>query len=164
MLSLIAAVTDNGIIGNEGTLIWTIKKDLKHFRDKTMGKKMIMGRTTFESFRKPLPGREHIVLTRDESYDVPEGVKLIHGMEEALEYSRLDEEVFVIGGGEIYRKLILHCSTLYITWVHSDFEGDTVFPVEMLDSFELVESIDDTDDESGMKLTFAEYRKKTRKN
>ena len=135
MLSLIAAVTDNGIIGNEGTLIWTIKKDLKHFREKTMGKKMIMGRTTFESFRKPLPGRDHIVLTRDESYDVPEGVKLI-----------------------------LHCTSLYITWVHSDFDGDTVFPVEMLDSFELVESIDDTDEESGMKLTFAEYRKKTRKN
>lgn len=160
MLSIMVAVADNGVIGKDNQLVWKIKKDLKYFRQMTLGKKIIMGRKTFEGFPKPLPNREHIVLTRSRDYIAPEGVEVIHGVEEARAYGRGDEEVFVIGGGEIFSKLIDDCQRLYITWVHKDFEGDTYFPVEKIEGFRLVESRDDLDEESGIPITFTRYEKK----
>src|SRR5690554_1151082 len=135
MLSLMVATTKEGVIGKEGTLIWRIPTDLRYFKEKTMGKKMIMGRKTFESLPGMLPGRQHIVLTRRKDYEVPEGVMLIHDFSEVDPYMESEEEVFLIGGGEIFRHFLPLCERLYITWVKEDFEGDTFFPVEEIGNF-----------------------------
>ena len=160
MLSIMVAVADNGVIGKDNQLVWKIKKDRKYFRQMTLGKKIIMGRKTFEGFPKPRPDRKHIVLTRSKAFSAPEGVEVIHEVEEARAYGRTDEEVFVIGGGETFSKLIDDCQRLYITWVHQDFEGDTYFPVEKIEGFRLVESRDEVDEESGIPITFTRYEKK----
>lgn len=160
MLSLIVAVTENGVIGKEGTLIWRIPSDLKYFKEKTMGKRMIMGRKTFESLPGLLPGRKHVVLTRNKDYEVPEGVELLHDFQEIHKYGEMEEEVFIIGGGEIFRHFLPECQRLYITWVKKDFQGDTYFPVEELESFQEVERTEALDEFSGIPLTFTVYEKK----
>lgn len=160
MLSLIVATTRDGVIGKEGKLIWRIPTDLKYFKKKTMGKKMIMGRKTFESLPGLLPGREHIVLTRRKDFEVPEGVKLIHDFKEVDIYLNSDEEVFLIGGGEIFTHFLPLCSKLYITWVKKDFEGDTYFPVEEIKKFTEVKRESVFDEYSGIELDFAVYERK----
>jgi len=159
MLSLIVATTQEGVIGKEGTLIWRIPTDLKYFKEKTMGKKMIMGRKTFESFTRPLPGREHIVLTRKKDYKVPEGVVLIHDFDDVNPYIESDEEVFLIGGGEIFTHFLPSCRRAYITWVKKDFEGDTYFPVEEIEKFTEVKRETVYDESSGIELDFTVYEK-----
>ncbi|HCW73954.1 MAG TPA: dihydrofolate reductase, partial [Clostridiaceae bacterium] len=104
-------------------------------------------------------GREHIVLTRSEDYKVPEGVKLIHSLDEVLEYENLDEEVFIIGGGEIFRYFMPKCNRLYITWVNKAFEGDTYFPVNMIEGFNEVKREDVTDETSGISISFTVYER-----
>lgn len=159
MLSLIVATTEKGVIGKEGTLIWRIPTDLRYFREQTMGKKMIMGRKTFESFPSPLPGREHIVLTRKKDYEVPEGVRLIHDFSEVDSYLESEEEVFIIGGGEIFSHFLPLCDRLYITWVKKEFEGDTFFPVEEIESFTEVKRETAFDVASGIEVDFTVYEK-----
>ena len=160
MLSLIVATTRDGVIGKEGKLIWRIPTDLKYFKKKTMGKKMIMGRKTFESLPGLLPGREHIVLTRRKDFEVPEGVKLIHDFKEVDIYLNSDEEVFLIGGGEIFTHFLPLCRKLYITWVKKDFEGDTYFPVEEIEKFTEVKRESVFDGYSGIELDFTVYERK----
>lgn len=160
MLSLIVAVTEKGVIGKEGTLIWRIPSDLKYFKEKTMGKRMIMGRKTFESLPGMLPGRKHVVLTKNKDYEVPQGVELIHDFKEVEKYRLSDEEVFIIGGGEIFRHFLPDCQRLYITWVGKEFQGDTYFPVDELESFQEVERTEALDEFSGIPLTFTVYEKK----
>ncbi len=159
MFSLIVAATKDGVIGREGELPWRIPSDLSYFKRMTMGKKMIMGRRTFESLPGMLKGREHIVLTRSEEYKVPDGVKLIHSLEDVLDYENLDEEVFIIGGGEIFRYFLPKCSRLYITWVNRAFEGDTYFPVNMIEGFKEVKREDVTDETSGISISFTVYER-----
>ncbi len=159
MLSLIVATTKEGVIGKEGTLIWRIPIDLKYFKEKTMGKKMIMGRKTFESLPGLLPGREHIVLTRKKDFEVPEGVKLIHDFKDVAQYISSEEEVILIGGGEIYNHLMPLCKKLYITWVKKEFEGDTYFPVEEIKNFTEVSRETVYDEVSGVELDFTVYEK-----
>jgi len=160
MLSLMVATTKEGVIGKEGTLIWRIPTDLRYFKEKTMGKKMIMGRKTFESLPGMLPGRQHIVLTRRKDYEVPEGVMLIHDFSEVDPYMESEEEVFLIGGGEIFRHFLPLCERLYITWVKEDFEGDTFFPVEEIGNFREVKRETVFDETSGIELDFTVYERK----
>jgi dihydrofolate reductase len=138
IISLISAVAKNGVIGGGNTLVWDIPEDLKHFRDKTRGHTVIMGRKTFESIGRPLPNRKNIVITRDPSY-ASEGINVVGSLDEALRLASLEQgkefeenqdevEVFVIGGGEIYKQAIDRANKLYITEVHQDFDGDTKFP------------------------------------
>jgi len=159
MLSLIVATTKEGVIGKEGTLIWRIPTDLKYFKKMTMGKKMIMGRKTFESLPGILPGREHIVLTRKKDYKVPEGVKLIHDFKDVDSYIDIEEEVFIIGGGEVFTHFLPMCRKLYITWVKKDFQGDTYFPVEEIEKFTEVERETVCDEMSGLELDFTVYER-----
>jgi len=130
-VSLIVAVAENGVIGKDGNLPWHIPGDLKWFKETTMGKPMIMGRKTWESFGKPLPGRPHIVMTRDANYKAA-GATVCQNLEEALEAASgmLDEtgEVMIIGGGEIYRMALPSVDRLYLTEVALSPEGDTRFP------------------------------------
>ncbi len=164
MFSLIVAATKDGVIGKNGDLPWRIPSDLSYFKRMTMGKKMIMGRRTFESLPGMLKGRELIVLTRSEDYKVPDGVKLIHSLEDVLDYENLDEEVFIIGGGEIFRKFIPKCNKLYITWVNRAFEGDTYFPLEMIEGFKEVSREDATDEVSGISVSFTVYERSAEHN
>lgn len=126
-VSFIAAVSDNGVIGRGGGLPWHLPGDLKWFKDKTLGHTMIMGRKTFESIGKPLPGRKTVVVTRDPSF-VPNGVALARSVDEALGKAGEDEEVFIAGGGDIFRQTLRVADRMYLTRIHADIEGDTRFP------------------------------------
>ncbi len=161
MFSLIVATTEDGVIGRDGKLIWKIPTDMKYFREKTMGKKMIMGRKTFESFGRPLPGRTHIVLTKNEDYQVEDGVILLHDFKEVNQYKDLDEEVFIIGGQEVFNHFMKDCDTLYITFVKKTFEGDTYFPLEQLKDFIEVHREEVIDEKSGIPIAFTRYERKT---
>lgn len=126
-LTMIAAVAANGVIGRDNQLIWHLPDDLRRFKRLTMGRAIIMGRKTFESLPKLLPGRAHYVLTRNRNYAVPEGVALCHSPEELL--AKLpDGENFVIGGGEIYQILLPYADRLALTEIEKDYDGDAFFP------------------------------------
>lgn len=128
MISFMFAMDENRIIGKDNTLPWYLPADLQYFKKVTMGHPILMGRKTYESIGKPLPGRENIILTRNADYQ-QEGITVISDMKEAVAYAdALDEEVFVIGGAEIFQQLISDCKRLYITQIHHSFEGDTYFP------------------------------------
>lgn len=124
-LTAIYARAANGVIGKDGALPWHIPADLKRFKTLTMGASMIMGRKTFDSFGKPLPGRRHIVLTRDEDWHA-EGAEVAPSPAKALAMAGPD--AWVIGGAEIYRLLLPNCQRIELTEIHADYEGDTVMP------------------------------------
>ncbi|MGI9402172.1 MAG: dihydrofolate reductase [Rhizobiaceae bacterium] len=132
-LAIIAAIGRNGVIGVDGELPWRLSSDLKRFKQITMGKPIIMGRKTFDSIGKPLPGRCNIVITRNDGFLVP-GIEVAANIESGISIARRYaaeenlEEVHVIGGGEIYSRTIEFADRLYITHVHSSPEGDTKFP------------------------------------
>ena len=119
------ARADNGVIGKDGRLPWRISADLKRFKANTMGKPMIMGRRTFESFPSPLPGRRHIVLTRSHDWD-PEGAEIAHSKADALAMVGDDvDDVAIIGGAEIYSLFLDIADRIELTEVHIEPEGDT---------------------------------------
>ena len=125
-LVLLYARAANGVIGREGGLPWYLPADLRHFKAQTMGKPMIMGRKTFESFPSPLPGRRHIVLTRDRTWQA-EGAEVAHSVDEALAKAG-SGKIAVIGGAEIFALLLDKASRVELTEIHADYEGDTVMP------------------------------------
>ena len=130
MLSLIAAVARNRAIGKDNQLLWHLPEDMRHFRETTRGKPVIMGRKTWESLPdvfRPLPGRRNIVISRNPAYDAP-GATLAGSLEEAVRLAQDDAEVFVIGGAEIYRQALPLAQRLYLTEVARDFDADAFFP------------------------------------
>lgn len=138
-LSLIVAMSDNRVIGRAGGLPWHLSADLRRFKRLTMGHFLLMGRKTYESIGRPLPGRTSIVITRQSDYQVPAGVLLARSLEEALQMVRGEEEVFVIGGGEIYEQTLPLAARLYVTRVHAMVEGDTYFPTFDEQAWQIVE-------------------------
>lgn len=130
MISIIAAIAENNIIGGDNKLLWNIPDDLKRFKNLTSNHTIIMGRKTFESLPGVLPNRHHIVLTRDKNYTInSDSVTIVYNLKEIVDkYENSVEEVFVIGGGEIYLSFLPYCKNLYLTKVHKDFNGDTSFP------------------------------------
>lgn len=128
MISIIVAMAENRVIGGGNSLLWHISEDLKRFKRITTGHPVIMGRKTFESMgSRPLPNRDNIVITRNESYRA-EGCRIARSLDEAVDMFKDSEEVFIIGGGEIYRQAMPHADKLYITEVMRAYEGDTYFP------------------------------------
>jgi dihydrofolate reductase len=132
-LSIIAALTDDGVIGFENRLPWHLPEDLKRFKKLTLGHPVIMGRRTFDSLGKPLPGRTNIVLTRNRAFR-GDGILTAAGLEEAIATARTPRaecdpaEIFVIGGAEIFRQAIPRADRLYLTLIHRPFAGDVHFP------------------------------------
>lgn len=128
-VSLIAAVGERSVIGTDGGLPWRLPADMKHFRRTTMGKPVVLGRTTYESIGKPLKGRTNIVVTRDPDYRA-EGCVVVHDIESALRAAQTTgaDEVMVAGGASLYRALLPRADRLYLTRVRADVKGDTFFP------------------------------------
>ncbi len=128
-LSIIVAVADNGVIGRDNSLPWRLSADLKRFKELTMGHHLLLGRKSFDSVGRPLPGRTMVVISRGKP-SLPEGVLLAHSLDEAIAIARAagDGEAFVGGGGEIYRLALPLAERIYLTRVHADFDGDTKFP------------------------------------
>lgn len=128
MISLIVAHDLNRVIGHENKMPWHIPSELAYFKEKTMGKAIVMGRNTFESIGRPLPGRLNIVITRNQSYH-QEGVTVVHTIEEAIALARkYHDEVMVIGGEQIFKEVLPYADLLYVTCIEYQFEGDTYFP------------------------------------
>ncbi len=138
MLSIIVAVAANGIIGGENRLLWHISEDLRHFKSITSGHPVVMGRKTYESLGRPLPNRRNVVITRS-NIEI-EGCDVVHSLEEALGLFTPDDNVFIIGGAEIYRATLPMADRFYLTRVHRDYEGDTSFPEWSEEEWQLVES------------------------
>lgn len=125
---IIVAVAENNVIGKDGKIPWHIKEDFQHFKKLTMGCPCIMGDKTYESLPiKPLPGRENIVLTFDKNYH-PEGVIIKYSFEDALEYCKNNEKIFIIGGASIYKQGLKFANRMELTRIHKNYEGDTYFP------------------------------------
>ncbi|GAB3173061.1 dihydrofolate reductase [Telluribacter humicola] len=137
IVSFIVAVSENSVIGADNDLPWRLPDDLKRFKRLTMGSPMIMGRKTFESIGKPLPGRTTIILTRSEDYQV-EGAEVVHSLEDALKLARSlkTEEVYVIGGGEIFNQAMPQAGRIYLTKVLTSIEGDTFFTIPDLENWQ----------------------------
>lgn len=162
MISLIAAVARNRVIGNAGRLLWHLPEDMKYFRETTRGKPVIMGRKTWESLPeafRPLPGRQNIVISRNPAYLAP-GATLAASLDEALQHASLADEVFIIGGAELYRLALPLADRLYLTEIDADFEGDAYFPeVPAADWAEVSRRAAQDDNPSGLNYAFAVYRR-----
>ena len=126
-ISLIAAMDRNRLIGAENRLPWHLPADLQHFKALTMGKPIIMGRVTFESIGRPLPGRHNIVVTSDSAFDA-EGCTVVHSVDQALAAASRHPEAMVIGGAALYGQLLARARRMYLTLVDGEFEGDVYFP------------------------------------
>jgi dihydrofolate reductase len=148
IVSIIAAVSDNGVIGLAGDLPWRLPADLRRFKKLTMGHHLIVGRKTWDSIgRRPLPGRVMVVMTRSRSFTT-EGAVVVHSLAEALRVATEDDEVFIAGGSGIYRIALPVADRFYLTRVHGDFEGDTRFPPWDKDAWELVAEEDHQADDT----------------
>ena len=137
MISIIVAVSANNVIGDEGGLPWELPEDLRRFKQVTMGKPMIMGRETYDSIGRALPGRKNIVLTRQDDF-AAEGCEVVTSIDAALEAAGDAEEIMVIGGGEIYRQFLPTADRIYLTRVQGEVEGDTRFPELDMDEWDVV--------------------------
>ena len=126
-VTLVVAVADNGVIGRDNALPWHLPEDLRRFKRITLGKPIVMGRKTFESIGKPLPGRLNIVMTRDADYR-REGVTVVHGVEGALRAAGAAEEVMVIGGSDLFRLFLPSATRVHLTRVHAEVTGDVFWP------------------------------------
>ena len=127
MIIMIAATAENNALGKNNELVWHLPNDFKRFKNLTSGHHIIMGRKTFESFPKPLPNRTHIVITRQQDYN-PEGCIVVNSIEEAIKSCPIDENIFIIGGGEIYNLGLPFSDKIELTIVHHTFEADAFFP------------------------------------
>nr|WP_238314948.1 dihydrofolate reductase [Methylobacterium organophilum] len=125
-ITLVVAVARNGVIGRDNGLVWRLRSDLQRFKALTMGKPLLMGRKTWDSIGRPLPGRRTLVLTRDKGF-AAEGAEVVHGWDEALEAARAPE-LMVVGGAEIYRLALPRAALIHLTEVDAAPEGDVLFP------------------------------------
>ncbi len=171
-LAIVVAVSRNGVIGRDGDMPWKLSTDLKRFKAMTLGKPMIVGRKTLDSYGgKPLPGRPHVVVTRDMTRQI-EGVQIAGSLREAIDKAQaiaLDigaDEIGILGGGQIYRQAIDVADVLYITHVEADIpDGDTVFPDIDSEIFEKVsEEAVPAGEKDNYPTRFAVYRRKIAAN
>lgn len=159
--AIIAAVAANRIIGKDNDLVWRLPVDLRHFKNTTTGHYIIMGRKSFESIGKPLPNRTSIIITRNQDYK-QEGAFVVHSLEAALAKAENDKQdkVFILGGGQIYRKAISISDYMYITEVHESFEGDTLFPeIDQAIWREVLREDFPADEKNRYDYSFVEYKR-----
>lgn len=165
MIHLVVAKSDNNVIGHDNQLIWHLPNDWKHFKEITTGHPIIMGRKTFESIGRPLPNRTNIIITRNKNYSI-ENTKVAHSLNEAIEIAKkIDEDIFIIGGGKIYEQALDLVDILEVTEVHENFEGDTYFPVIDLNVWKEISRIKHHKDEKNkFDYSFVRYERKLDSN
>ncbi len=157
---MIAAAAENNALGKDNDLVWHLPDDFKRFKRLTSGHYIIMGRKTFESFPKLLPDRTHVIITRNKDYQ-PEGTIVVNSLEEALRVSKLDEQPFIIGGGEMYKMGLEKADRIELTRVHSEFDADTYFPEINEANWELVkEKFHEKDEKHDHSFTYLTYDRK----
>jgi dihydrofolate reductase len=127
VISIIVAMAKNRVIGAKGAIPWHLPEELKRFKRLTLGHHLVMGRRTWESIGRPLPGRTSVIVTRQRGYSAP-GAKVVHSLDEAIAACGADGEIFVIGGGELYAQALPRAARLYLTTVEADVAGDTLMP------------------------------------
>lgn len=159
IVSLIVAVSENGVIGRGGRLPWKLPADMARFKALTMGHPIIMGRRTYESIGRPLPGRRNIVLSSQPDFS-PAGVEVVGTWEAALDRVQGDGEVFVIGGAALYRKALPDADRLYLTLVEGKVEGDTFFDIPVATHWRLTsEEFRPPDKDHAFPLSFKVYER-----
>ena len=161
-VSLIVAVSSNGVIGRGGDLPWYLPADLKHFKRTTMGHHLIIGRRTWEEVGKPLPGRTMVVVTRIRRL-APEGAQVVRSVEQALELAAADDEPFIVGGSQIYTIALARdlVDRIYLTRIHAEVEGDAFFPEFDLDDWELIsEEHHGADEKNEFPYSFLVYERR----
>ena len=166
MLSAIVAVSENFVIGLQNELPWHLPADLKRFKRLTMGHHIVMGRKTYESIGRPLPGRTSVVVTRDATYCPPgarsDDVLVVPSLDAALESVADDDEAFIIGGESIFRLALPVTERLYLTLVHADVDGDVYFPGESLADWKLIrEEAHPADERHEYPYSFRVYSRRT---
>lgn len=160
VLSIIVASAENSVIGRNNALIWHISADLKHFKQLTTGHTIIMGRKTFESIGKALPNRRNIVISRNPGFKA-EGCEIVESIPMALEISKSEDEVFIIGGGTIYHEMWDQADRLYLTLVHTQVEGDTFIPAIDPEFWTEIRREDGkADDKNEFDYSFVDYERK----
>lgn len=147
LISMIAAMDKNRLIGNGPDIPWQMPVDRRHFRDMTLGKPVVMGRKTFETLKRPLGKRHNIILTRNTGYEAPTSCSVAHSVADVLEMCRKSEELMVCGGAPIYEVFLPHAHRLYLTQIHATFEGDVYFPEFDTAAWEEVKRIEGEPDE-----------------
>ena len=161
MIAVIVAMARNGAIGKDNDLLWHISADLKRFKALTGGHTVLMGRRTYDSLpKKPLPNRKHLILTSDAGYPVPEGGQRLADVAACQAYvaAHPDEDIFIIGGGQVYKQLLPYADRLYLTEVQADFEADTFFPaIEAAQWHVTEEGAWTLDENSGLTYRFVDY-------
>lgn len=158
-VSIIAAMGQNRVIGKDGDLPWHIPEDLKWFKKVTMGKPVVMGRKTFETLNKPLPGRQNIILTGNADYEAAE-CTVVHSLEEALKAARDAQEVMICGGASVYHAALQKADKMYLTLIYDDFVGDTFFPEYDLSEWREIERTDRYQKNNGYEYSFVIYERK----
>ena len=168
MINIIVAMNKDGIIGLNNDLPWKLSQDLKYFKNATSNSTVVMGRKTYESIGKPLPNRKNIVLTRDTNLKI-EGVEICHSVLDILKrsYEYINENIFIIGGSEIYKLFLPYVNKMYITMINEEVEGDTYFPefknkFKQINSSELNKEID-TKNNKELTYTFTIWEKTNEK-
>ncbi len=160
MITIIAAVAQNNALGKNNDLLWHLPKDFKRFKELTSGHYIIMGRKTFESFPKPLPNRIHVIISRQKKF-APNGCLVVDSIEKAISTCPVNEDLFIIGGGEIYKQSINLADKLDITKVHENFDAEIFFPEIDLNIWKLdSEEFHSKDEKHKYDFSFLSYSKK----
>jgi dihydrofolate reductase len=160
MLSIVVALTENNVIGTANALPWKMSDDLKRVKALTMGHHLIMGRKTFESIGRPLPGRTTVIITRQKNYQA-EGCIVVYSINEAIEAARNDNEAFVFGGGEIFKEALPYVDRIYLTRLHTTINGDTFFPDISSEEWKVTDQNDfPADDKNQFPCTVFTYDRK----
>ena len=155
IISLIAAMGSNNVIGHDNSIPWKLPNDMKRFKELTTGKPVIMGRKTFESIGRPLPNRINIIITRDKNYKAI-GCIVVHSAADALKAAKGSQEAMVIGGAEIYRQFLPIANRMYLTFIDKNFEGDAYFPE--FNKHEWKETSRESHaDENGLRYSFVNF-------
>ena len=160
---MVVAHADNRIIGKDNDMPWHLPADLAYFKKTTLGKPIIMGRKTYESIGRPLPGRKNIVISRDENYSA-DGIETVTSVEQALSLVQDVEEIMVIGGGAIYQHCLPFADKLYITHINATIDGDTQFPsYDLENDWKKVSSeVREADEKNAFELDFCVYQRKAK--
>lgn len=175
MITIIAAVGENNSLGKDNDLVWHLPNDFKRFKELTLGNYILMGRKTFESFPKPLPNRKHLIITRQKDYKVPENCFVFDSISKAIEFANIPElgkvneiwqyytnfhpDIWIIGGGEIYKQSMDIADKIELTRVHASPDADTFFP-EIGDEWFLTTKVSNTkDDKHEFDFTYLTYKR-----